>query len=431
MKIRTGGFCLLILLCLTAQARDVQQTLKTGLQWTWSCNFPTQVPPPTASQQEFDFYSWQMFAALNWPVQTGQRGQPDCDQSIGAAGPVVWQTYKTVDQIFLPDAENPGPWNSSTGMLQMNMINIATLKNTHVVQSDDQAVGGWLIDQRGNPTYYTIHANKISYDYIVDNLFYDTTVVAQARNINFPDFATEIKASWRILTNEDDTTRYLAIDAQVAEFDDQGKPTGETRQATLGLVGLHIITKATGYPQWIWSTFEHIDNVPPKVEHKNEWIDQPVSGVFYTYYDPKAPASAVNQSPCDWQRRDDKQVCVPKPGITFKTPNPLNRLTPIAADTQKANELAEKNLSQTLFRYYQLITTQRPLIPDNPGNPLGQPTPALSANVTMESYIQSNSSCMNCHSMATPVDSAYKADFSYLFKFAQAPAATTLTDKEH
>ncbi|HTF86309.1 MAG TPA: hypothetical protein VL987_17120, partial [Cellvibrio sp.] len=113
------------------------------------------------------------------------------------------------------------------------------------------------------------------------------------------------------------------------------------------------------------------------------------------------------------------------PGMIFSTPNPLNRVTPIAADTQKANDFAQKNLAQTVFQYYQLVTTQRPLMPDNPSNPLGQPTPAISANVTMESYIQPNSSCMNCHSMATPVNSAYRSDFSYLFKFAQTPAAAT------
>ncbi|KTC33141.1 hypothetical protein AO265_33960, partial [Pseudomonas sp. ABAC61] len=62
-----------------------------------------------------------------------------------------------------------------------------------------------------------------------------------------------------------------------------------------------------------------------------------------------------------------------------------------------------------------------------PGNPLGSPTPSLSANVTMEAYIQPNSSCMNCHAMATPLNSLSKSDFSYVFRFAQAP--TTASDQ--
>ena len=95
-----------------------------------------------------------------------------------------------------------------------------------------------------------------------------------------------------------------------------------------------------------------------------------------------------------------------------------------------ANYQANPGLQRSVLKYYQLITTQRPLMPNNPSNPLGQPTPALSANVTMESYIQPNSSCMNCHSMATPVKSPFKSDFSYLFKFANPPVTPHATDKE-
>ena len=33
-------------------------------------------------------------------------------------------------------------------------------------------------------------------------------------------------------------------------------------QRTMGLVGLHIVSKTPARPQWIWSTFEQVDNVP-------------------------------------------------------------------------------------------------------------------------------------------------------------------------
>lgn len=417
------GFLLSAMLaCQPASKESELMSSPVSLPADWTCQFPTTVPKPDASQAAFDTYSWGMFVALNWPAAKDQRGQPDCKKSIGAPGPVVWQTYKDVDEIFLSDAENPGPWNSSLDSETLTNINVAALKNTSVVNSVDQAVGGWLIDQSGNPTYYEISANEISYNYIVDNQFYNADIVSKADDIAFPAYATEIKASWRILDSDND--RYLTMQANVAQFDSQGKPTGTTKQVTLGLVGLHIITKASGYPQWIWSTFEQVDNVPPKEKVDGKWVNKPESGVTYSYYDSSAPADSVNQSPCDWQRQGGNLVCVPKAGYTFTTPNPLDRVTPITDATANVNKLASKGLKDTVFQYYQLITTQRPLMPDNPSNPLGQPTPAISANTTMESYIQSNSSCMNCHSMATPVDSAFKSDFSYLFKFAQAPAST-------
>jgi hypothetical protein len=39
-------------------------------------------------------------------------------------------------------------------------------------------------------------------------------------------------------------------------------PNGNTTQATVGLVGLHIIHKYPGAAQFVWATFEQIDNSP-------------------------------------------------------------------------------------------------------------------------------------------------------------------------
>ncbi|MCX5510031.1 hypothetical protein [Pseudomonas sp. BJa3] len=414
---------------LTALARE--QALPSSQATQLDCQPPSSAPAANASQDQFDRYSWQLFIALNWPAQDRQRGNPDCTRQPGDAGYTVWQTYKSFDEIFLPGGANPGPWNTPQGARSLGIINIAALKNSSLVNAIDQAVGGWLIDQAGNPTYYDISANEASYDYIVANQFYNADVVSRAANIQFPYGVIEIKSSWRILGPRDNASRYLTMLARVATFDDQGRRNGVT-EAFLGLVGLHVITKAKGYPQWIWSTFEQIDNVPPKALVGGQWVDQPASGTAYSYFNADAPAASLNQSPCDWQTQGTQLVCVPKPGTTFQTPNPLNRVTPIADVTQQVNAAyrAASGLQRSVLKYYQLVTTQRPLMPDNPGNPLGQPTPSLSANVTMESYIQPNSSCMNCHSMATAVRSPYKSDFSYLFKFAHAPLGKTIKDED-
>ena len=39
--------------------------------------------------------------------------------------------------------------------------------------------------------------------------------------------------------------------------------TGQCAPTLVGLVGLHIVQKTKSRPQWIWSTFEQVDNVPP------------------------------------------------------------------------------------------------------------------------------------------------------------------------
>lgn len=416
-RFRLTGLALALSTSLSAFA--LEQPQQSSSVSTQACQPPATAPEADASQQDFDRYSWNLFVALNWPVQADQRGQPDCSQPLGSSGPSVWQSYKTVDEIFLPHGQNPGPWNSPLGIRTLSQINIAALKNTSVVSAIDQAVGGWLIDQRGNPTYYDIAANQTSYDYIVGNSFYNADIVSKANNIDFPENATEIKTAWRILTAQDDASHYLTTQAQVAQFNDQGQPTGNTTQVTLGLVGMHIIVKAPDYPQWIWSTFEQVDNVPPKVQNPDKtWSNQPQAGINYSYF---PSADSLNQSPCTWQQQGPNLVCTPKAGTSFTTPNPLDRTTPISSATAGVNAQYQQDLQNTLLKYYQLVTTQRPKYPDNPSNPLGQPTPALSANVTMESYIQPNSSCMQCHSMAQAVNSVYRSDFSYLFKFAKSP----------
>ncbi|MGB3610199.1 MAG: hypothetical protein WA987_07450 [Cellvibrio sp.] len=416
-KLSHGVALLALMGSLTAHA---EQTA-TDQQWTWPCTPPDQAPAPSASQEDFDRYSWQLFIALNRPAKSAQRGQPDCDQPIDARQPSVWQTYKTIDQLFLPDAADPGPWEKGGPDTRLSLINIPVLKNTGVIGFVDQAVGGWLIDQRGNPTYYSIHTNQVAYDYVVKQKLYNAEVVSQAQEIRFPETAATVKASWRVLTKQDDASRYLTMEAQVETFDDKGQPTGKTTAATLGLTGLHIATKAKGYPQWVWSTFEHLDNVPPKENVDGRWVDKPAKGVFYSYFNEKASAMNLNHAACLWQQRDNQLVCVPKEGVTITTPDPLNRVLPLAAETQKVNAVAQRNLTQTVFRHYQLVATQRASIPDHAEDPLGQPVPALAANVTMESYTQATSSCMGCHAMATLAKSDTKSDFSFLFKSAQKP----------
>ncbi|NBF03344.1 hypothetical protein GV819_13680 [Pseudomonas sp. Fl5BN2] len=395
-----------------------------------NCHPPSAAPDASAGQEAFDRYSWQMFVALNWPAQTGQRGQPDCSAALGSRGQTVWQTYKGVHEIFLPEGRSPGPWNSPLLAKKLSLINIAGRKNMATANSDNQAVGGWLIDQNGKPTYYEIAANELSYNYIVANQFYNADVVAKAGNITFPNATSEIKSSWRVLTQQDDSSRYLQMPAKITTYNDKGVANG-TEQATLGLVGLHIVNKAEGYPQWIWSTFEQVDNVPPKVQSGNQWVNQPVPGVKYSYFNVSAPANTLNQSPCDWTLQNGQMTCVPKAGMSFTTPNPLDRFTPLTKATTKLNSQFQSapQVQASVFKYYQLITTQWSS-PPNPGSPSGQLTPELSANVTMESYIQPSSSCTNCHSMATPINNPHKSDFSYLFKFAKSPSSLSIQNKE-
>src|SRR5690606_16954571 len=83
-KLSHGVVLMALLGSLTTHADKTSHNLSTeNQQWSWPCTSPAQAPAPSASQQEFDRYSWQMFVALNRPARAAQRGQPDCDQPVG------------------------------------------------------------------------------------------------------------------------------------------------------------------------------------------------------------------------------------------------------------------------------------------------------------------------------------------------------------
>ena len=61
---------------------------------------------------------------------------------------------------------------------------------------------------------------------------------------------------------------------------------------TVGLVGMHIGHKTQAAPQWLWSTFEHVDNVPTDADVKSGKLK-----ASYNYYNPKCKACKANQVP--------------------------------------------------------------------------------------------------------------------------------------
>src|ERR1043165_1609442 len=48
----------------------------------------------------FDEYSWRAFLAMVWPAAAGHRGQADSTKTAGAPGPRVFETYKSLWEVF-------------------------------------------------------------------------------------------------------------------------------------------------------------------------------------------------------------------------------------------------------------------------------------------------------------------------------------------
>jgi hypothetical protein len=432
-------------------------------------------------QRLFDLWSWQAFLAVNWP--TSSSGQPAgsiTDYSKTAMP--AWERWHESNQIYLPKGATPPacglkltaaahpspralavlaragvppppPAAAASGVRVMfNVSAVGELVQGHALKGPapghgiseiDQAFSGPLYDKNGLPTYYEILMDSNEVGYLCRNKLYSIAgqlaFSSAGKTVQFPsgDYtqnasgAFELKLAWRILDPKTDAIdRFYHQPAYV--FLENAWVLRD-----IGLVGLHIAHKSKTSPQWIWSTFEQVDNL------QTDSVDHPK--LTPSYYNPGCATCLVNT----------------QPGANTATPGQVQRVIPIPLDKQALNKEAAAALraQKSVWQYYQLIDTQWPTQPNakptTPGDANlpnsidnksgGFPTPVYLTNMTMETYFQDGNqlasnqqegnppgkarvfgteSCMGCHSSAgvadggTPAKPTYggqlTADFSWL-----------------
>jgi hypothetical protein len=407
-------------------------------------------------QQAFDCFSWQSLVALNWPAAELKNGEPGTAKAFGerrADGRVVWTTFKQPHQIFLDQGQNPCQCDPKTpGCLEAcwnqpdatapaacqagaggGPALAATSKVGTVADRSQQAVPNvWLTDQSGQLARYEIRVDRDSFDYIVGNGFFNGNAQdALTAAFDFPTGADggplgaiELKAAWKILGPKDDPKRFFTEDATIVDTkadlatgrpDPRGGvyPTcnlpgeGPCCQRKMGLVGFHIAHKVKGRPQWVWSTFEQVDNAPIQGE-------TPDPKAHYSFNDPTCAACVENQNPR-------------LAGAPMTTPVQVARTTRVDIPLlpKDVNDQWHALVRGTVWENYVLVSTQWPAAPGAKKDP--KPTPEVLSNTTMETYIQSadrrTASCMTCHSFASGLNGC-PGDFSFLLGLAQPRPAT-------
>jgi hypothetical protein len=461
---------------------------------------PCQVPIPSVTHTPaqvrsfFDWFSWESFIALNWPVLvTGgsvQRGQADNTKTIGdLSTPRVWESWKAEWELFRPaSANNPGVPGTPSGWSSFNLdpnvlpcanasvpflesggkVLVMSTKMDSVLNQINEAMGGPLIDQNCAYARYEIRVDESEYNFIVNppppnpsgKPFYIKANQPASGASNYPiNFASsttstpfplpscqpsqnpctygaiEIKAAWREMKPGDDLSRYYTVNALLVENTDV---SATCRQAKMGLVGLHIGHKVSPFREWVWSTFEQVDNVPPDGYKPNVGPPPPAcSGT-------KSPFSLNNgfayPLTTDGYSTEPSSVTPPlsqnpSPPVQVLRNTPIVYQNQVSPTTQDINQQFQKALSGTVWQYYQLVVTQWPrksglFVPfpagyanypttcDLPiptdvtfsGIPSGEPIMAV-ANTTMETYYQTTAmriaSCMHCHYLASGQDFSF------------------------
>lgn len=400
-----------------------------------------------AIQHEFDVFSWESFIALNWPAMSN--GNPDTSVTIGqrTGAMTVWQNYKESRDIFMPNGETPPAWNQPVlppvecKAASDKPVLVQVGKTPNVLdESGEPFRTGPLIDQNGQYTRYEILTNEVMFDYIINNTLYSkhgqqafgadadfpSSVVPkgidQTKKIvagevgDLGEVSTQgsmmIKAAWKLMGENDDTALFHTSEAYVynnpSEFAGV-KPACELQK--VGLVGFHIGTKTAGSPQWAWSTFEHLNNVPTQGET--------ASKPHYNYFSSECgdDCAEVNSPPArPWD-----------PAIAYTRPSQIERVIPIDAATKALNKQYQDALlaavPNSVWANYELVSTQWPTNAGSTTDPTGAPAPSFLANTTLETYIQgsvrqTSSSCIQCHNNAGMTDGHF-SDFTYLLQRAE------------
>jgi hypothetical protein len=386
-----------------------------------SIGFPDQ-GSEEANRPYFDDFSWRIFVALNWPAKDMGRGIPDKTKPFKDAdsGPRVWETWKASYEIVpdnpwvvppvTPYSHPPTPWDEyatvlpTAKLLQADAGRSKVLPGLTKLMDFSQANNGGaegegpLVDQLRRIARYELRINRVEYNFIRDNKFYlrdalrDAWIKTGKTGVVFPDQSIEVKAAWRELPDRPDVLSrfYHRKDATIIDWDKDHNLV--ERKATIGLVGFHIVCKMPQRENWIWSTFEHVDNAK-----SSDGVASPSFCSEKAGRDWLSPGT--NQKPSDWQDRLRPGYPIPTDfAPTEVARNPASDSPPATQQTNR-NYQDHKDARDSVWKYYRLVRTQWP------NAKTGTPEPRDHVqNIAMETYFQGDVGleygCMECHASA-------------------------------
>jgi hypothetical protein len=360
--------------------------------------FPTD-DTASVNAQDCAFHQWS-WEAFVWAT------------AIGPDSRARFATLHNVDELGqkkAPAAKGPKPLGLKPRDLKP--------KGAAANRSDDdpqQAGGGVLVDQDGQIVWYSTHMNDAYFNFVQQN---GGANYAQAANtLKFPVGAAVFKASWKVVADGTAPTGFYTEKTTVPLL--KNKKGGgievdgtKTRPVTVALVGLHVVGVTDNHPEFLWGTFEQVQNapdLPPSLPSPS-----PVSNQSFTFYAANTAASACNQpSPAPSVTDKAKQTVAPVTNVfrQFATGNAAPNRT---ADILALNTSAQTEMSnmgsfnppqpkETVWANYKLIGTlwlQANTLQPNDGNMVNEGVGSVNlANATLETYFQgTGNSCFLCH----------------------------------
>jgi hypothetical protein len=428
---------------------------------------PDDVCAPAAGITQlpyFDDYAWRAFIALVWPALSGERGVADPEQMLERVlkdpaaipnGPdLVFETYKADWETFPVGGKKPRQWNDLEA--EWNNVQLSCRHGVQLAMPGDfflvpstkhynrkglpedfgyfdnvmqfSSPPGVLVAQNGTFVRYLAAYNQIEPEQKIE--FLDGSLSVKSAWVDMAK--VEIDSTGNDIVKEYTVAHPETFHRRLAWLYDPYRQTCE--EHIVGLVGFHIVQKTEHRPQWVWSTFEHVANVPTEIgksdheAHPAGACARPGSISPYTFNNGRG-TKMPGVPPADFLAGSLPNRCPPSP-VNIERLHPINRDDDkkVGRNTQEINAIWQRGLrnKDSVWQYYQLVMTQWPTdfggVEDrgncSNGLPCGIPGTTIPgfgperiehsgfANTTVETWNQSDIKlgCMGCHSLTEQQD---------------------------
>jgi hypothetical protein len=354
----------------------------------------------------FDDFAWRTFIAMIWPAQSGARGVANPNAKLDDPGDRVFESYKAEWESFTSspsdwdvyDPDTPcGPRRPGDPLLVLaSNSKYANLRQggfkplAHLINALPSKYSTWAM--------YHTSFNRVTYEQIKNEKLHDRAVVEakkKSKTIQFAVGGMTLKSAWIEIPDEGSEEqrkknaamrgRYYTRTATI--FDPK---LDKCRTADVSLVGLHIVAQTPqSSPYWIWTTFEHVDNVPPTAKN----VPPATHEMAFNHGDGK-PMPALKDEPNKF------------PKLNWAKPALYNveREVDTIADTASTNHLYN-NAVAGVWKNYRLVMTHWPVdftssFRDPQRMTPGPYSPSFAvANPVLETFAQ-GTTCMGCHNGA-------------------------------
>jgi hypothetical protein len=360
------------------------------------------------SDCDFQLWSWTAFA--HWM-------QPDPTNN-GAPMFLALPTYNDL----VPDKGAASTLQAARALVHPRELMLLPRDNQPQSLGSFQQAGpkGVLVDQSGRSVYYTTHMDPIFFAF-TQKYFGPNNYQKASPTLDYPIGATVLKSSWRIVQPGEDTSNVYTTTATIALLESDGngmlKLTGKTQSGVkVALVGVHVVGVIKDHPEFVWATYEQLNNAPFLPPNMDPHSSDPVSAQNFTFYKGGTPANKSNLLPnpkTDPLSIDPASQVISPVGNVFQEfefggATPDSRVADITSLNTNAQDHIKggspKVMDQVFANYrligsvWQLANTLKPGDGDMVADSIG----SLSLdNSTMETFVQAaDKNCFTCHNTA-------------------------------